>query len=128
MEPVMAYPFTGPGVEGTFVPKSVHEVYVTSIRNILTTVKGSIRYAPKRGSSLPTFVFDLNDDIGKQLIQFYALNDIQEQEPRLVIVALEAEFDVENYKVGFTVTFVEADDPDQVERQASIKDIGLRRI
>jgi hypothetical protein len=77
---------------------------------------------------LPLFVFDLNDDIEKQLIQFYALTDIQEQEPRLIIVALEADFDAEEHKVGFTVTFVEVDDPDQVERQASIKDISLRRI
>jgi len=126
-EPVMAFPFAGSGVEGVFAPKSVEEVYETAIRNILLTEKGTVPWAPEFGSVLRKYVFDLNDTISQQLIQFYAFDDIAEQEPRLRVVGLDASFDVDNYTISFTVAFIAYDDPSETVRIAKVKDVDMRR-
>jgi phage baseplate assembly protein W len=123
----MAFPFAGTGVAGVFDPKALEDVYSTAIRNILMTLKGTVPYNPEFGSELRRFVFDLSDDIGKQLIQYYAFRDIQEQEPRLRVVALEANFDEDEYSVSFSVGFIAVADPEQRVRQANVGVIPLAR-
>jgi len=120
MERIMAYPFSGYGVAGIFDPKSKEEVYSTALQNILTTPKGSLPYAPDFGSVIPLFPFDLNDDITRHLIQYYAFRDLREQEPRLRIVGLDADFDVDNYLISFTVAFIAYDDPTETTRTAAL--------
>ena len=120
MENIMAFPFAGYGVAGVFDSKPKVDGYSTALQNILTTPKGTLPYAPEFGSVLPLFVFDLNDDITKNLLLYYAYKDISEQEPRLRIMALDADFDVDNHMVTFAVSFVAYDDPTETVRTAQI--------
>jgi len=125
MKPVMAFPFSGYGVEGVFGPKSVQEVYETAIRNIILTPKGSVPWDLTFGSVLHTFVFELNDTINQNLILYYAYRDVAAQEPRVRLVGLTASFDVDEYLVSFTVAFVAYDDPTETVRTAKINDVDL---
>lgn len=127
LEPVMAYPFGGYGVKDVFAPKDLHNVYMTAIRNILLTEKGTLPFNPTFGSNIQKFVFDLNDIVNQQLVLYYAFKDIQEQEPRLRVVGFDASFDVDKYKMNFTVAFVEFDDPSQIVRTAKIDNIPLKK-
>lgn len=79
-----AYPFT-PGPQGTLGPKPDVQVIVTSMMNILTTPKGTIPYNPELGSQLPYLLFEINDEITRQLIRYFVVKDLAEQEPRAVI-------------------------------------------
>lgn len=125
MEPVMAYPFAGYGVKGVFEPKPLEQVYSTALQNILTTMKGTVRWNPNFGSDLPKFVFDLNDDISKQLILYFAFRDIRNSEPRLRIIGMDAAFDVDNYTVSFAISFVANDDPAQRQQFADVGPITV---
>jgi phage baseplate assembly protein W len=127
-EPIMAYPFAGYGVKGVFEPKSLDRVYSTALQNILTTPKGTVRWNPSFGSDLPKFVFDLNDEMNQQLIIYYAFRDIQESEPRLRVVGMDGDFDIDNYSVSFSVAFIANDDPTQTVRYADVGPIPLKRV
>jgi hypothetical protein len=123
----MSFPFPGFGVKGVFKPKESKYCYETAIRNILMTMRGTVPWRPDFGSEIRKFVFDLNDDISKQLILYYAYRDVSDQEPRLRLVSLDAEFDEENYKISFTVGFIAYDDPSQQPRLARIQDVPMRQ-
>ena len=125
MEPVLAYPFAGYGVQGVFEAKPLEQVYSTALQNILTTPKGTVRWNPRYGSDLPRFVFDLLDDISKQLILYFAYRDIQNSEPRLRVVGMDSSFDVDNYTVSFTVTFIANDDPAQRVQYADVGPVSV---
>lgn len=127
MEPVMAYPFAGTGIEGVFARKSPSECYETALRNILMTRKGTVPWNPSFGSVLQEFVFDLNDDISRQLILYYAYRDIQQQEPRLRIVGIDADFDVDNYKISFTLAFIEAADSSETVHTSQVNAVEVKR-
>ena len=127
MDPVMAFPFAGYGVEGVFNDKPVDQVYETAIRNILMTEKRTVPWDLEFGSRIRSFVFDLNDVISQNLILYYAFEDIQEQEPRLRLVDLAASFDVDNYRANFTVAFIAFDDPSETVRVAKVNEIEFKR-
>jgi len=124
----MAYPFAGTGVAGVFDPKRVEQCYESALRNILMTEKGSVPWNPEFGSSIASFVFDLNDAITQNLLMYYAFEDIQAQEPRLRIVDLYASFDPDNYSADFTVTFIAYDDPSETPRSAKINTVPVSRM
>lgn len=128
MNPVMAYPFAGTGIDGVFARKNTSECYETALRNILMTRKGTVPWNPSYGSALQEFVFDLNDEIGRQLILYYAFQDIQRQEPRLRVVGLDADFDADNYQVSFTLAFVESTDSSETVRTCRISAVDVKRI
>ena len=66
-------------------PKSDLLTIVTSMVNIITTPKGTIPYAPERGSIVPHFLFEKFTDVTVSLIRYYAAKDLSEQEPRIRI-------------------------------------------
>lgn len=83
--------FTGPGyafgaTEASVLgPKSDTLVIVTSMVNIITTPKGTIPYAPGRGSIVPLLLFEPFTDVTLSLIRYYTAKDLSEQEPRIVV-------------------------------------------
>jgi phage baseplate assembly protein W len=76
-----AYPL-GNSVSSTLGGKPDVNVIVSSIRNILTTPKGTVPYNPEIGSLIPSLVFGQNDATLHALMAYYAKTDIERQEPR----------------------------------------------
>lgn len=111
--------FTGPAyplkytVGGVLGPKSDVEVIFTSMVNILTTPKGTIPYDPKFGSEVPDLVFEPNDEITRSLIRYYTRKDLEEQDPRVNVIAVRTDVDDVNepYTVHITVTWAIVGDP-----------------
>lgn len=85
-----AYPF-GPDVAGALGPKPDVNVIYTSISNIITTPKGSVPHNPRMGSVVPDLMFDINDEVTRQLVRYYTEKDLREQEPRIVVLAVYTE-------------------------------------
>ena len=104
-----AYPF-GPDPVGVMGPKSDVAVVYTSICNILTTPLGSVPYDPLMGSVIPLLVFDLQDEITAQLVRYYTVRDISDQEPRVVVVSCYTEM-ADPHTIVVTVGFQLVGDP-----------------
>jgi len=106
-----AYPLKGT-VGGNLGPKSDIEVIFTSMVNILTTEKGTIPYSPKFGSQVPSLVFEPNDEITRSLIRYFTRKDLEEQDPRINVIAVRTDFsDDEPYTVHISVTWAIVGDP-----------------
>ena len=111
--------FTGPAyplrytVGGVLGPKTDLEIIYTSMVNILTTSKGSLPYAPEFGSHVPDLVFEPNDEITRSLIRYYTQKDLQEQDPRINVIAVRTDVNEMNepYTVHITVTWAIVGDP-----------------
>ena len=110
--------YTGPAyplrytVGGVLGPKTDVEVIFTSMVNILTTPKGTLPYDPEFGSHVPDLVFEPNDEITRSLIRYYTRKDLEEQDPRVNILAVRTDIsDSEPYTVNITVTWAIVGDP-----------------
>jgi len=84
-----AYPF-GATVDSSLGPKPDVAVIVTSIVNIITTIKGSVPYDPNLGSQVPLLLFEPLDDITLSLIRYFTSKDISEQESRIAVRGVSA--------------------------------------
>jgi phage baseplate assembly protein W len=107
-----AYPFKYT-VGGALGPKTDVEVIFTSMVNILTTARGTLPYAPKFGSEIPNLVFEPNDEITRSLIRYFVRKDLEEQDPRVNVIAVRTDVDETNapYTVHITVTWAIVGDP-----------------
>lgn len=91
VDPQVVGRFTGPGyplgaIEPAVLgPKSDVLVIVTSMVNIITTPKGTVPYAPQRGSIVPLLLFEPFTDVTLSLLRYYTAKDLGEQEPRIVV-------------------------------------------
>lgn len=111
--------FTGPAyplkytVGGSLGPKTDVEVIFTSMVNIITTSKGTIPYDPGFGSDIPDLVFEPNDEITRSLIRYYARKDLEEQDPRVNVIAVRTDVDDVSapYTVNITITWAIVGDP-----------------
>lgn len=107
-----AYPF-GPSWALTLGPKTDLEVIFTSIANIITTILGTIPYAPLRGSEDPNLVFEPNDAITQGLIRYFTKRDLSRQEPRAKILTVRTMVPEDDpHKIVVTVAFQIVGDPD----------------
>ena len=98
-----AYPF-GADESSALGPKNDVLVIVTSMVNIITTPKGTIPYAPGRGSIVPMLLFEPYTDVTLSLIRYYTAKDLSEQEPRIVIRSVFTER-VSDYAVSVRPSF-----------------------
>lgn len=102
----------GPSWALTLGPKTDLEVLFTSIANIITTVIGSLPYAPFDGSEIPNLVFEPNDSITQGLIRYFAKRDLAVQEPRIVVRAVRTVvLDEDPHRVFVTILFQIVGDP-----------------
>ena len=85
-----AFPF-GVNPEGVLGPKRDNLVIVTSMALILTTPKNTVPYAPDRGSFVPWLLFRAFTDTTLNLIRYYTLKDLNEQEPRIIVRSVTSE-------------------------------------
>lgn len=85
-----AFPF-GPGEDLVLGPKRDNLVIATSIALILTTPKGTVPYAPDRGSFVPWLLFRAFTDTTLNLIRYYTVKDLTEQEPRILVRSVTTE-------------------------------------
>ncbi len=107
-----AYPF-GPSWALTLGPKTDLEVIFTSICNIITTVLGTLPYAPLRGSEVPNLVFEPNDPVTQGLIRYFVRRELGRQEPRAKILAVRTVVPANDpYRITVTAAFQIVGDPD----------------
>jgi phage baseplate assembly protein W len=79
-----AFPF-GRSIRSVLGEKTRRESIQTAVRLILETPKGSIPYAPNFGSHVPHLVFDPLDDTLLNLLIYYAVHDLEEQDTRIKV-------------------------------------------
>lgn len=97
-----AFPF-GRDTNGALSPREDIRVIHTSVVNILTTRKGSWEMDPTAGSMVPYLVFELNDYATMQLLRYYAMTEVAEQETRIEVLAADVLADEDNYLVTVAV-------------------------
>lgn len=85
-------------------------VIITSMVNIITTPKGSVPYAPRRGSIVPMLLFEPFTDVTLSLLRYYTGKDLTEQEPRIRIRSVFTER-ISNYSVSVSPSFQIVGDP-----------------
>lgn len=101
-----AAPF-GPDPAGTFGPKNDITVVLASIANILSTPKGSVPHDPFLGSFVANMLFEQEDDITRNLIRYYTIKDITDQEPRAQVLAVYTrELDPHSVQVSIALQLV----------------------
>jgi phage baseplate assembly protein W len=105
-----AYPF-GPSPDGTLGPRDDVATIIASIANILTTPKGSVRYNQSIGSVVPELLFDINDEITRNLVRYYVRKDITEQDSRVRIENVFTEVPEDGYTIIVTLAFSLVGDP-----------------
>lgn len=116
VEPQIIGRYTGPGYpfgasEYTVLgPKPDVLVIVTSMVNIITTPKGTIPYAPQRGSIVPLLLFEPFTDVTLSLLRYYTAKDLSEQEPRIVVRAVFTER-ISDFAVSVRPSFQIVGDP-----------------
>jgi phage baseplate assembly protein W len=98
-----AYSF-GPDPVTSFGPKDDVAVILTSVVNIITTPKGSVAYAPDLGSMVPYLLFDQNDEVTQNLIRYFTIKDLIDQEPRINVLACYTR-EVDPHTIVVTVAF-----------------------
>lgn len=104
-----AYPF-GPDAAGTLGPKDDVSVVLSSIANILSTPKFTIPHAPNLGSFVQWLLFEPNDEITRNLIRYYTIKDITDQEPRVNVLACFTQ-EADDHTVIVSIAFQLVGDP-----------------
>lgn len=113
-----AMPFTN-SVKGVLGNKTRLDSINTSIRLILTTPKGHIVYDPKLGSHVPLLVFDPLDDATQNLLFYYTVNDLEEQEPRIKVTSVQI-VHVAEHHIRVWIGFMDVDDESMTQHQAPL--------
>jgi len=111
--PGPAFPF-GKDTNGALTPQDDVHVLHTSIVNILTTRKGSWEIDPTAGSMVPFLVFALNDYATMQLLRYYAMTEVAEQESRIEVLGADVLADEDNYLITVSVLWMRKADPSQI--------------
>ena len=106
-----AYPF-GVTADSVFGPSDDVSVLATSLVNIITTPIGSAIYDLSIGSQVPLLLFEPLDPITIQLIRHYALEDVERQEPRIIVDRILTDVpNVDNQAVFISAGFRIVGDP-----------------
>ena len=79
-----SFPFKS-SVSGVLGGKTRKEHITTSIKMILSTPRGSLRYDPDFGSEVPSLVFDIISEASLNLINFYTIQALQKFEKRITV-------------------------------------------
>lgn len=90
---------------GDFKKVTGLEVYITSIRNLLNTPRGSYPFDPEYGSDLHKKVFEPSDEITEEEIRFEVIDKIREFDDRIRIVDVQTEFfsNRKGYRLNITI-------------------------
>ena len=100
-------------------PKTRSEHIFSSIQMILTTPKGSLKYDPNYGSFVPFLVFDIISEDAINLLYYYIVQDLNDQEPRVRVNSIQV-VRSDRRKLIVWLGFVDANDETQVQQQAPI--------
>lgn len=114
-----AFPF-GNTIASVLGVKTRMQSIQTAVLLILTTPVGTLPYDPTYGSQIPLLVFEPLDDSLINLLLYYAVEDVQRQEPRIKITAVSVD-KVDTHGLYIEVAFVDADDVNEVETHVGLQ-------
>jgi len=114
-----AFPFKN-SVKGVLGDKTRRESIKTSIQIILSTPKNTVVYNPELGSYIPLLIFDPLDDATMNLILYYAIHDLEDQEPRIKVTSVSIAREDGEHKVTIWIGYQDRNDVNEKQEQAPI--------
>jgi phage baseplate assembly protein W len=114
-----AFPFQS-SIYGVIGNKARRDSIRTSLFLILTTPKESIPYNLKLGSYVPYLVFEPINDTVINLIYFYTITDIEEQDPRIKILSVSVQVSGP-HRLLIQIGYQDRDDPDETPQQTVVQ-------
>jgi phage baseplate assembly protein W len=114
-----ALPFTQ-SVRGVLGNKNRKSSISSAIQLILSTPVGSIVYDPDFGSHIPSLVFEPIDDTTMNLLFYYAVYDLERNDPRINVTSVTIKEDPTNRRVVLWVGYRDRDDEYQKQQQAPV--------
>lgn len=81
------------------------EAINNSIRNILTTPKGSLPGNPEFGTNLEEALFEIIDEITLSFIEDIIITELTKQEPRIIVKAIKFNVNTDEGQILTTILY-----------------------
>lgn len=81
------------------------EAINNSIRNILTTPKGSLPGNPEFGTNLEEALFEIIDEITLSFIEDIIITELTKQEPRIIVKAIKFNVNIDEGQILTTILY-----------------------
>ena len=81
------------------------EAINNSIRNILTTPKGSLPGNPEFGTNLEDALFEIIDEITLSFIEDIIITELTKQEPRIIVKAIKFNVNIDEGQILTTILY-----------------------
>lgn len=81
------------------------EAINNSIRNILTTPKGSLPGNPEFGTNLEDALFEIIDEITLSFIEDIIITELTKQEPRIIVKAIKFNVNTDEGQILTTILY-----------------------
>lgn len=107
---------------GDFKEVTGKDAIIASIRNLLMTPLGTYPFDPTYGSNLYKMLFEMDDNITRENIEYEVKDRIELYEDRIKVVSVDFQYDIKGVKVDLVIQI--QNEKDKTKLSVFMKKLG----